>query len=128
MELRNTQLRMHTKAHILATVHTRPIDGVEQHTRRWNVRLHHPRSPRPGDSSGCGCWRGYRLGEGSEGPCASKSTASKQINGISKASPDFIAAVLTRHPFRFEAAFEIVPLADATSPSATASTEELSDA
>lgn len=68
------------------------------------------------------------MGEGSEGPCANKSTASKQINGISKTSPDFIAAVLTRHPIWFEAAFEIVPLADATSPSATASTEELSDA
>ena len=68
------------------------------------------------------------MGEGSEGPCANKSTVAKQINGISKAFPDFIAAVLTRHPIRFEAAFEIVPLADATSPSATASTEELSDA
>jgi hypothetical protein len=68
------------------------------------------------------------LGEGGEGPCVNKSTTSRQINGISKASPDFIAAVLTRHPIRFEAAFEIVPLADATSPSATVSTEELSDA
>jgi len=29
MELRSTQLRMHTKSHILAAVHTRPIDGVE---------------------------------------------------------------------------------------------------
>lgn len=58
-----------------------------------------------------------------------KSTASRQVNGVSKASPDFIAAVLTRYPIRFEAAFEIVPLADTMSmPSAAANGEEASDA
>lgn len=54
-----------------------------------------------------------------------KSTASRQVNGVSKASPDFIAAVLTRYPIRFEAAFEIVPIALVTSPSEATSGEEV---
>ena len=57
-----------------------------------------------------------------------KSTASRQVNGVSKASPDFIAAVLTRYPIRFEAAFEIVPLTETMStPPAVTNGEEASD-
>lgn len=38
-----------------------------------------------------------------------KGTASRQLRGGAKASPDLIGAVLTRYPVKFEAAFEVVP-------------------